>query len=259
MKPTEEPTHNDCYANEEWRSVIGWPHYSVSNLGRVKSHNYWRRGVERVLSPRQAGHGYYGITLCDAGRQLDAKIHVLVAEAFIGPRPSGMWVNHKDSVRSNNRAENLEWVTPSENNLHAYRTGNKKPSAAMGSNHPRSKLNEEVAQEIRSRYQAEKIGMARLAKQYGVTKVVVRNILKGVSYRGSMDSPIVPVASRKTNGADNPSAKITLPQAKAVEVMIKGGDRLVDISAKLGIGLWAIQEIKHGRHWSCRSNDNANK
>jgi hypothetical protein len=53
-------------------------------------------------------------------------VHVLVAEAFLGPRPEGQEVNHKDFERTNNRLANLEWVTKKENLRHLLASGRKK-------------------------------------------------------------------------------------------------------------------------------------
>jgi hypothetical protein len=104
-------------AMETWKDVPGFEgSYQVSDLGRVRS--------LRILKPTiTTGTGYPAVTL--TGQQRFA-IHVLAARAFLGPRPQGMHVNHRDSNRANNRWGNLEYVTPSENLRHSYREGNNK-------------------------------------------------------------------------------------------------------------------------------------
>lgn len=108
---------------EEWRDVVGWEGtYSVSNLGRVRSDRQ-RRGVVvgRILRPGRTGKKpqYLAVALCKHCKGNMRKVHRLVAAAFIGPCPEGKEVNHKNGDFFDNRAENLEYVTRSENMLHA--------------------------------------------------------------------------------------------------------------------------------------------
>lgn len=120
-------------ATEEWRPVVGWEgRYEVSNLGRVKTPNYRGSGRERLFCPVAAdGHGYVHVHLRRPQRSV--YIHVLVALAFLGPRPDGHGVNHIDGVKRNCRVINLEWVTPFENTRHAVRTGLVATGARNGS------------------------------------------------------------------------------------------------------------------------------
>lgn len=97
---------------EEWRTVKVATDYEVSNLGRVRSH----KGREpRVLRPCVNGHGYHNQTLWVAGQPVFTTAHVLVMEAFVGPRPDGMQVRHLDGNPANNALSNLAYGTPAEN------------------------------------------------------------------------------------------------------------------------------------------------
>ena len=84
--------------------------YSVSNLGDVMNHR-----TNRILRPVQTGLGYVQVTLYDKGVHKKIAVHRLVARAFI-PNPNNYpEVNHLDSNRANNRADNLEWCTHKQN------------------------------------------------------------------------------------------------------------------------------------------------
>lgn len=101
---------------EEWRIVLGWP-YEVSNSGAV------RHTGHKNLAPVLLRNGYVRITLCNGAARSNRLIHRIVAEAFIGPRPLGMQINHKDGNKKNNSIDNLEYLTPSDNQKHASANG----------------------------------------------------------------------------------------------------------------------------------------
>lgn len=111
---------------ESWRPVVGWEGlYEVSDLGRVRSlprklPRYWMKG--RVLKPGRSGN-YPAVHLADGPRREMRHLHALVSQAFIGPRPDGHEVNHKDRDHSNARMDNLEYVTHPENVRHCVATG----------------------------------------------------------------------------------------------------------------------------------------
>jgi len=129
------------YTMEIFRNIKGYEGlYQISNLGRVKSLLRKRVIVRRILSPSKGGWGYYHVTLCKNGESKNAKIHRLVALCFMSNPKNKPEINHKNGIKADNRIENLEWVTKSENELHAYKNGLKKP--LKGSLNPNAKLNE---------------------------------------------------------------------------------------------------------------------
>lgn len=98
---------------EEWRPVVGFADYSVSDRGRVTSH---RLRIPRLMSPAPNSRDYLTVTLRDAGgRPVTRTVHSLVAEAFIGPRPAGEEVRHLDGDKENCALANLAHGTRGQN------------------------------------------------------------------------------------------------------------------------------------------------
>lgn len=125
---------------EKWEDITGYEGlYQVSNFGNVKSikrfHNTKTGGYiqnEHILKPvktyrlntNKAGNTeYLKVSLCKNGNSKTFLLHRLVANAFIPNLYNKSYVNHKNGNGFDNRAENLEWVTTSENINHAWRTG----------------------------------------------------------------------------------------------------------------------------------------
>ena len=100
----------------EWKKIAGFENYSVSNTGNVRND---RTG--RILKMRIGTTGYYQVMM---GRKTSPQyVHRLVAIAFIANYEGKPQVDHIDGNKLNNVYTNLEWVTSSENNLHAFRIG----------------------------------------------------------------------------------------------------------------------------------------
>ena len=109
---------------ETWAPVEGWP-YEVSDRGRVRRVS-GQRGTRkgRMLKLRVCGRGYVTVSLSDRERKKGTVVHRLVLEAFVGACPGdGYTPNHKNGIKTDNRVENLEWVTCSQNSIHAIETG----------------------------------------------------------------------------------------------------------------------------------------
>ena len=166
----------------EWRKIESFD-YEVSDDGRVRSldRTIIRKGVEahlmgRELAMRIHTHGYHMVAL---GRKGQRTVHSLVAAAFIGPRPEGFDVNHKDGDKTNNNVGNLEYITRSGNMRHAVQTGlMPPPPVKRGTSQHLNKLSEDQVRNIRKRYKDGE-GMAHMARSYEVNESTIRNIIKG--------------------------------------------------------------------------------
>jgi hypothetical protein len=161
---------------EEWRPVTLSPRYQVSSLGRVRG----SRGG--ILRGNRLTGGYLQVKVyLDGSESRCQLIHCLVAAAFLGERPAGHEVNHKDGDTSNNRLNNLEYATPSANMLHSYRELGRK--GARGSRFARSSLNEATVIDIRERYAGGGVSTVQLAKEYGVSRPTIGKIVNRQIWR----------------------------------------------------------------------------
>jgi hypothetical protein len=118
---------------EIWKEVNGYEKYlKVSNYGQVlrlgKSVKHWKGGDSYITeifaktSLTKKHKGYKQVKLCVDYSKKSFLVHRLVAEAFIPNIDDKPVINHKNGVKTDNRVENLEWCTISENTIHATRT-----------------------------------------------------------------------------------------------------------------------------------------
>lgn len=112
---------------EVWRPVEGFPLYLVSSEGRV-----WSVMRGRCLVPVPDSGGYLRVTLRQDGRAVTRAVHVLVCQAFYGPRPAGYHACHGPAGQLVNTVENLRWDTPQENERDKQR--NRKGRRGQGKN-----------------------------------------------------------------------------------------------------------------------------
>ncbi len=113
--------------NEVWAPIPGRSYYEASTLGRIRSVDrkvedslgrlQFHRGV--TLRPAEDNRGYMFVNI----RRTSPRVHWLVLETFVGPRPDGLYGCHWDGDRKNNTVENLRWATPSDNQFDRVRHG----------------------------------------------------------------------------------------------------------------------------------------
>ena len=161
---------------EIWKSIA--PKYEVSTLGNVRS---WKSGAPKILNSLPNNHGYLYVQLYINGKHEKHLVHRLVAQAFIPNPLNKREVNHIDGCKFNNRVENLEWSTRSENNQHAYDTG----LAPRGGKHATAKLTDDQAAWIRHVYipRHPKFGQNALARKFNVSVAVIHAVIHNKKYR----------------------------------------------------------------------------
>lgn len=132
---------------EIWKDIDNFiGKYQISNYGRVKSLNYWGGKKEGIMKPQTDKNGYLcvGLKNSDDGRkEINVKVHRLVAQAFIQNPQNLPQVNHKDEDKTNNCVENLEWCD-AKYNL-SYGSHNEKVKKSLTGR----KLTEEHKQKVR--------------------------------------------------------------------------------------------------------------
>lgn len=100
---------------EIWKDIKGYEgRYQVSSFGNVRSLNYRRTGESKLMNCWVNSNGYIRVELQKPN--VKKMVHVLVAETFLGERPMENYeVDHINTIRTDNRPENLHWVSKSEN------------------------------------------------------------------------------------------------------------------------------------------------
>lgn len=172
ITPHRKAYQNDNYMihNELWKDVVGFEGaYKVSSFGRVKSLRGLKGGF---LKPLKNTDGYLMVVLFSGGKRECHRIHRLVATHFIVNPDDKETVNHIDGDKENNRLDNLEWATRSEQALHMFRIGLK---SHKGENHPRRRLNNEQVLEVFNSKEAAKL----LSDKYNVSRDTISSIRKG--------------------------------------------------------------------------------
>lgn len=170
-----------------WRSVREFPDYEISDEGGLRRVTPSRgTQVGRVRKP-QFLNGYVAYWLKRDGHVLARYAHRMVADAFLGPIPRGMQVNHKNGDRSDCRLDNLEIVTNAENRAHSYQVLGVKPNRATAERNCNTNLTWPDVDEIRSSNEL----ASQIAKRFNTTRQAIWRIRTGKAWRDE-DRPATP-------------------------------------------------------------------
>lgn len=165
---------------EIWKEIDGYKErYKISSLGRVKSINPQNHREDLILlKPSLTTKGYYKVSLFNNGKEWQPSIHRLVAKAFIPNPENKPCVNHINGIKTDNRVENLEWCTHSENLRHAVDNGLKKGT-------PR-KL---TAEQVRLIKNISGMSLQKIANLFGVCPQMISKIKNGLNWSNIHTEP----------------------------------------------------------------------
>lgn len=170
----------------------------INGCGQVWRHKIRRGGLSYSCSPRRAENrtplGYFQVRSLIGDRRYHVGAHRLVWWYLRHPIPAGMVINHLNGVKGDNRPENLECVTPSENTSHAHRTGLKDQ---RGQRNPAAKLSDHDVALIRLAYASGGVTQQELADRFGVQHQHVSYLVKG-KRRSSQAGPVDPSDRRRS-------------------------------------------------------------
>ena len=162
-------------SNEIWVTLIDYPDYAVSNLGRVRRET---KGMTvragRILKIHIRIRGFDRVNIFN---QPAWYVHTLVAETFVEKPEYCTDIRHKDSNRLNNRVENLEWLSRRENQRHMAEFGN----VAKGSRNAHAKLTEADIPIIFDLIESGK-SLNAISRLFGVSGVIIANVRDGKNW-----------------------------------------------------------------------------
>lgn len=234
--------------DEQWKPVVGFEGvYEVSDCGRVRSKFHdWK-----VLTTSDNGRGYKQVNLRGASigvKNKMAKVYRLVAEAFIGPAPTSRHVvNHINGIKTDDRAENLEWITQAENVAHAIRTG----ATPLGEEKRQSKTTREEVRQMREMRQ-QGIRLHVIAEKFGLATSTVCQIVSGKWWKHAPLADSRPLPTDEwLRGENSPAAKLSENDVHEIRRLYATGEfTQKQLGKRFGVTAVSIGSVINGKTWA---------
>jgi hypothetical protein len=178
---------------EEWKDINDFDGYEVSNFGNVRGKDRLKKGrhglrLTNGQPMKQVSNkkGYPEVRFRKEGTHTKL-VHRLVAKAFVSNHDNKSQVNHIDGNKLNNRADNLEWVNNSENQLHAYKLG-LQPSRA-GEKNNKAKITDKDVTLLKQLYNSGK-SVVEVSKTMNISLGSTRHIIYGRTWKSNTTTVI---------------------------------------------------------------------
>lgn len=181
-------------AEEVWKVCEDYPRLEVSNFGGLRHTKSKEPKYKRV---HKSGYIYTQIKI--DGKAKSLKVHRLVCQAFLENPEKKPFVNHKNLDKSDNRIENLEWVSVLENNRHAIE--NNAVPVMQGSLNGRAKLNESLVHQVCKKFQ-DGLQPKEVVELFGISRQQATKIKAGFAWKHISSLYDIPVNKRNKNFND---------------------------------------------------------
>lgn len=182
----------ELLAEKGYRQVPKWPHYWCDGNGNIASTHRQHRGPFYHLKPKTDKDGYLEITLQNNGNRKCRKVHQVIAEVFLGQCPHGHVVNHKDGNKQNNTPNNLEYITPADNERHARQVLGKN---CVGEKASQSKLtSDDVLEIIKMRNEGKT--QREISEKFQIGQAQVWRILNKKNWQ-HIEGEVTPMSNRR--------------------------------------------------------------
>lgn len=162
--------------------------YAITRNGKVISYKKRKNpviGMQRKIILKPLNQRYVIFRLSSNNKVKHFTLHRLLAIAFIPNPENKPEINHKNGIKTDNRIENLEWVSSSENAQHAIDTGLFKPNTKAMNEHNKKqrKLSKEQVQYVKDNYIPRKYPMVIFAERFNISINGISNILNNKKYQ----------------------------------------------------------------------------